>query len=173
MFVIGSYAVPQIQSVNPDINIDTFVFPASNQAEENVLNSGIDLQFCVMADSPNKEAAYEVLDFLLQDENVQLYLDNQNAVPCKNGDFTLPGVLDGVASYIREGKMVDYQDHHYPTEMSVDAMIQTYLMDGNTDVFLEKFDREWQRYNRDLIIKVQNYEREQEKKVSEGGEEND
>ena len=69
--------------------------------------------------------------------------------------------------------MVDYQDHHYPTEMSVDAMIQTYLMDGNTDVFLEKFDREWQRYNRDLIIKVQNYEREQEKKVSEGGEEND
>ena len=47
MFVIGSYAVPQIQSVNPDINIDTFVFPASNQAEENVLNSGIDLQFCV------------------------------------------------------------------------------------------------------------------------------
>lgn len=173
MFVIGSYAVPQIQSVNPDINIDTFVFPASNQAEENVLNSGIDLQFCVMADSPNKEAAYEVLDFLLQDENVQLYLDNQNAVPCKNGDFTLPGVLDGVASYIREGKMVDYQDHHYPTEMSVDAMVQTYLMDGNTDVFLEKFDREWQRYNRDLIIKVQNYEKEQEKKVSEGGEEND
>lgn len=171
MFVIGSYAVPQIQSVNPDINIDTFVFPASNQAEENVLNSGIDLQFCVMADSPNKEAAYEVLDFLLQDENVQLYLDNQNAVPCKNGDFTLPGVLDGVASYIREGKMVDYQDHHYPTEMAVDAMIQTYLMEGDTDAFLAKFDREWQRYNRDLILKVQNYEKEQERKASEGGEE--
>lgn len=48
MFVIGSYAVPQIKSVNPDMNIDSFVFPASNNAEENVLNSGNDLQFSIM-----------------------------------------------------------------------------------------------------------------------------
>lgn len=168
MFVIGSYAVPQIQSVNPDMNIDTFVFPASNQAEENVLNSGIDLQFSVMADSPNKEAAYEVLDFLLQDENVQIYLDNQNAIPCKNGEFKLPSMLDGVTDYIKEGKMVDYQDHHYPTEMAVDAMIQTYLMEQDTDAFLERFDREWQRYNRDLIEKVRKAEKERENSYSEG-----
>lgn len=169
MFVIGSYAVPQIQSVNPEMNIDTFVFPASNQAEENVLNSGIDLQFSVMADSPNKEAAYEVLDFLLQDENVQIYLDNQNAIPCKNGEFKLPSMLDGVTDYIKEGKMVDYQDHHYPTEMAVDAMIQTYLMEQDTDAFLERFDREWQRYNRDLIEKVRKAEKERENSDSEGG----
>lgn len=54
--------------------------------------------------APEKEAAYEVLDFLLADENVQAYLDNQNAVPCKNGDFKLPSMLDGVADYIKEGK---------------------------------------------------------------------
>ena len=47
MYVIGSYAVPQIKSVNPDINVDSFVFPASNHAEENVLNSGNDLQWSV------------------------------------------------------------------------------------------------------------------------------
>lgn len=160
MFVIGSYAVPQIQSVNPDINIDSFVFPASNDAEQNVLNSGIDLQFSIMKDCPNKEAAYEVLDFLLKDENIQAYLDNQNAIPCKNGDFKLPSMLDGVSQYIKDGKMVDYQDHHYPTEMSVDAMIQTYLMEQDTDAFLARFDQSWQRYNRDLIAKVQAYEQE-------------
>ena len=44
---IGSYAVPQIQSVNPDMEIDSFVFPGSDKKEENTLNSGIDLQFCV------------------------------------------------------------------------------------------------------------------------------
>ena len=48
MFTIGSYAVPQIKSVNPDIDIDTFVLPASDSAQENVLNSGIDLQFSIM-----------------------------------------------------------------------------------------------------------------------------
>ena len=163
MFVIGSYAVPQIKSVNPDMNIDSFVFPASNNAEENVLNSGNDLQFSVMKDCKHKEEAYEVLRFFMEDENVQSYIDDQSAVPCKKGDFELPSMLDGMKEYINEGKLVDYQDHHYPSEMSVDAMIQTYLLDDSenaTDKFLKKFDTEWVRYNRDLIQKVQDYEKE-------------
>lgn len=160
MFPIGSYAVPQIQSVNPDINIDSFVMPASNDPDQNVLNSGNDLQFSVMAECEHKEEVYEVLDFLLEDKNLQAYIDDQNAIPCKEGDFDLAPMLDGMKSYIEEGKVVDYQDHHYPSEMSVDAMIQTYLLDDSenaTDTFLEKFDREWARYNRDLIQKVQDY----------------
>ncbi|MBS6194374.1 MAG: extracellular solute-binding protein [Clostridiales bacterium] len=163
MFAIGSYAVPQIRSVNPEMNIDSFVFPASNDAERNVLNSGNDLQFSIMKDCENKEAAYEVLNFLLEDENVQMYIDDQSAVPCKKGDFTLPSMLDGMTDYIVEGKLVDYQDHHYPSEMSVDAMIQTFLLDEDenaVDTFLKRFDTEWVRYNRDLIQKVQEYEKE-------------
>ncbi len=42
MYTIGSYAIPQIQTVNPDMEIDSFVMPASNNKEENKLNSGID-----------------------------------------------------------------------------------------------------------------------------------
>ncbi len=160
MYMIGSYAVPQIKSVNPDMNIDSFVYPASNNKEENVLTSGVDLQFCVMNDCPNKEAAYEVLRFLLKDENVQAYMDDQNAVPCKMGDFTLAPMLDGMKEYIEEEKVTDYQDHFYPSEMAVDAMIQTYLLDGDTKKFLKKFDEAWVRYNRDLIDKVQKYESE-------------
>ncbi len=161
MYVIGSYAISQIKSVNPDMNIDSFVLPASNNAEENVLNSGNDLMFCVMEDCEHKEEAYEVLRFLLEDENIQLYLDDQSAVPCKEGDFDLPVELDGMLEYINSGNVADYQDHHYPSEMSVDAMIQTYLLDDGEDAlttFLEKFDTEWVRYNRDIIAKVQAYE---------------
>ena len=36
MFAIGSYAVPQIKSVNPEMDIDSFVMPGSNNKEENV-----------------------------------------------------------------------------------------------------------------------------------------
>lgn len=160
MFMIGSYAVPQIKSVNPDLNIDSFVYPASNNPEDNILTSGIDLQFCVMKDCPNKEAAYEVLRFLLEDENIQAYMDNQNSIPCKEGTFTLATMLNGMKEYIEEGKVTDFQDHFYPSEMAVDALIQTYLLDGDTDKFLKKFDEEWLRYNRDLIEKVQKYEAE-------------
>lgn len=163
MYVIGSYAVPQIKSVNPDMNVDSFVFPVNESEADNVLNSGIDLQFCVMNTCENKEAAYEVLRFLYEDETIQIYLDNQNAIPCKEGDFTLPSMLDGMKPYIDAGRMADYQDHHYPSEMSVDAMIQTFLLDQDADAvdtFLARFDKDWTRYNRDLIRKLQDYNEE-------------
>lgn len=161
MYVIGNYAIPQIKSVNPDMNIGSFVFPASSNADENVLNSGNDLMFCIMEDCENKEAAYEVLRFLLEDENVQIYLDDQSAVPCKKGDFPIVYELEDMSEYINNGIVADYQDHHYPTEMAVDAMIQTYLLDDSDDAldtFLERFDTEWIRYNRDIIAKVQKYQ---------------
>lgn len=160
MYPIGSYAAPQILSVNPDLNLDSFVMPASDSSDGNTLNSGIDLQFCVMADSPNKEAAYEVLDFLYADENIQKYIDAQTAIPCKEGDFKLPSILDGMTTYILEGNMTDYQDHYYPSEMAVDAQIQTFLLQKDVDAFLSKFDTDWLRYNRDIIRLVQDYEKE-------------
>lgn len=161
MYPIGSYAVPQILSVNPDMNIDSFPFPANENEADNVLNSGIDLQFSVMKESKNKEAAYEVLRFLLEDETVQIYLDDQGGISCKEGEFSLPSFLNGMEQYIKDNRMSDYHDHHYPSEMSVDALIQTYLMDSSAnsaDTFLDRFDNEWVRYNRDLIAKVKKYE---------------
>lgn len=161
MYTIGSYAIPQIKSVNPDMNIGSFVFPANEDADKNVLNSGNDLMFCVMKDCKNKEAAYEVLSYMLEDENVKKYLNAQSAVPCKKGDFEITPELEEMRDYIENGIVADYQDHHYPSEMSVDAMIQTYLMNDSadaTDTFMKRFDKEWIRYNRDVVAKVKAYE---------------
>ncbi len=160
MYPIGSYAVPQIQSVNPDINIDSFVMPASDDPAENTLNSGIDLGFCVTAACEDKEAAFEVLDFLYEDENIQAYIDDQNSISCKEGDYELAPMLDGMTEYIESGNMTDYQDHYYPSEMAVDAILQTYVIDQDTDAFLARFDKDWARYNRDTIRAVQEYEEE-------------
>ncbi len=158
MYPIGSYAVPQILSVNPDMNIDSFVMPASDSSGGNTLNSGIDLQFCITEACENKEAAYEVLDFLFADENIQAYADAQNAIPCKEGDFKLASMLDGMKEYIEAGKMADFHDHYYPTEMSADALLQTFLIEKDVNGFLKTFDKNWQRYNRDIIRKVREYE---------------
>ena len=129
------------------------------------MNSGIDLQFCVMKNCKDKEAVYEVLRFLYEDEIVQVYLDNQGGVACKEGDFEIPAELEGMKKYIEDDRMADFQDHHYPSEMSVDAMIQTFLLDNSksaADTFLKRFDTDWKRYNRDLIRKVQQYQEKEE-----------
>lgn len=161
MYTIGSYAVPQIKSVNPDMDIDSFVMPGNDDKDGNILNSGVDLQFCVTKECKNKEAAYEVLDFFLEHDSVQKYLDDQNAVPCLDEEFDLVPMLDGMKDYITAGKMLDYQDHSYPSEMAVDAQIQTFLLNQDVDAFLQKFDKDWKRYNRDIIRKVEDYEAKQ------------
>lgn len=161
MYIIGNYAVPQIKSVNPDMNIGSFTYPATENDDDNILVSGVDLQFCITEACPNKKAAYEVLDFLLQDDTIQGYLDSQDAVPCKTGDFKLSPILDGVAEKLETGKVADYQDHHYPSEMTADALIQTYLLDDSANAkakFLKNFDTQWVRYNRDLIQQVKEYD---------------
>lgn len=161
MFAIGSYAIPQIKSVNPDMQIGLFTFPANDAEEDNVLNSGIDLQFCVMNQTEYPEEVYEVLRYLYEDETIQIYLDEQGGLACKTGDFELPSELEDIRSYIENSRMADFQDHHYPSEMAVDAMIQTFLLDDSehaADTFLNKFDNEWKRYNRDLIRRVKEYQ---------------
>ena len=165
MYTIGSYAISQIKSVNPDMNIGTFTFTANEKEADNVLNSGIDVQFCVMKSCENKEAAYEVLRFLYRDDTIRTYLSEQGGIACKQGDFPLSSELEGVSSYVVSNRMADFQDHHYPSEMSVDAMIQTYLLDdsaGAKETFLNKFDKDWKRYNRDLIWKIQQYNEKDE-----------
>lgn len=142
------------------MNIDSFVTPGNDDPEKNTLNSGVDLMFAVTAACEHKEEAYEVLDFLMEDENIQAYIDDQNAVPCKEGDFDLAPMLDGMQSYIESGNMTDYQDHYYPSEMAVDAQIQTLIINKDVDAFLAKFDKDWQRYNRDIIREVQEYNEE-------------
>ena len=164
MYTIGSYAVPQIKSVNPDMNINSFTFPANESKKDNVLNSGIDLNFSVMKESSEKkDAIYEVLSFLYEDETIQIYLDDQGGITCKEGNFKVPNEIRGMRDYIEAGKVADFHDHHYPSEMSVDALIQTFLMDERDEVvktFLKRFDSEWERYNRDLIRKVKEYYKE-------------
>ena len=160
MYAIGSYAVPQILSVNPEMNIDSFVMPGNEDPSENTLNSGVDLMFAVTEACENKDAALEVIDFLLEDENIQAYIDDQNAIPCKTGDFQLASELDGMTSFIEAGNMTDYQDHYYPSEMAADALIQTFLINEDVDEFLSDFDTRWQRYNRDIIREVQEYNEE-------------
>ncbi len=157
MYPIGSYAIPQILSVNPEMDVGSFVMPANNDPQTNVLNSGIDLQFCVMKDSKVKEECYRVLEFLQRDENVQRYINSQISVPCKQGDFELNKALSNLKDHIDSNMLQDYPDHHYPSELGADALIQTYLITGDLERFLDTFDKDWIRFNQDNIRKLKEY----------------
>ena len=53
MYAIGSYAVPQIQSVNPDINIDSFHVPGKRQGRRQ--RAELWCRLAVLCDERNQE----------------------------------------------------------------------------------------------------------------------
>lgn len=161
MYPCGSFAVPQILSVNPDMNIGLFAMPAAANPDDRLVVSGVDLCWnMTVANENHREQVYEVIDFLSEPENLQTYIDDQKAIPCTEGDFTLDPLFDDILEFIDEGKLIDYPDHSYPSSMACDAKLQTFLIEGDVDQFLEDWDTDWQRYNKSVIRKVQAAEEE-------------
>lgn len=156
MFPCGSFAVPQILSANPDMNVGLFAMPAADNPEDRLVVSGVDLCWnMTVANEDHREQVYEVIDFLNEPDNLQTYCDDQKAIPCIEGDFTLDPLFDDIQEFLDAGKVIDYPDHSYPSGMACDARLQAFLMDGDVDAFLENWDSLWQRYNKTVIRKVQ------------------
>ena len=156
MYPCGSFAVPQILSVNPEMNIGLFPMPACDNPDDRSVVSGVDLCWnMTVANEDHREAIYEVIDFLSEQDNLQMYIDDQKAVPCTEGDFTLDPLFDDIQEFLDEGKLLDYPDHSYPSSMACDAKLQTFLIEKDVDSFLETWDTDWQRYNKAVIRKVQ------------------
>ena len=158
MFPCGSFAVPQILGANPDMNIGLFAMPASDDPDDRIVVSGVDLCWnMTTANEDHRELVYEVIDFLNQPESLQIYIDDQKAIPCIEGDFTLDPLFDDIQEFLDEGKVIDYPDHSYPSGMACDAQLQAFLLDGDVDAFLANWDNLWQRYNKTVIRKYNEY----------------
>lgn len=158
MFPCGSFAVPQILGANPEMNIGLFAMPASDDPDDRIVVSGVDLCWnMTTANENHREQIYEVIDFLNKPENLQTYIDDQKAIPCTEGDFTLDPLFDDIQEFLDEGKVIDYPDHSYPSGMACDAQLQAFLMDGDVDAFLANWDDLWQRYNKTVIRKYNEY----------------
>ena len=158
MFPCGSFAVPQILGANPEMNIGLFAMPASDDPDDRIVVSGVDLCWnMTTANEDHREQIYEVIDFLNKPENLQTYSDDQKAIPCIEGDFTLDPLFDDIQEFLDEGKVIDYPDHSYPSGMACDAQLQAFLLDGDVDAFLANWDNLWQRYNKTVIRKYNEY----------------
>ena len=151
MYLQGSYALPAILNVNPDANLGMFPLPATNNVEENKLVSGVDVYFAIPKESKNKEDAIKFINFMLRKENAQKYIDEQRAFSTIKEVNQEDATFDTLKEYFEESKVVDFQDHFYPGELPASDLIQTYLLDNDKDKFLNTFQKEWEKANREYM----------------------
>ena len=128
-----------------------FPLPASNNEEENKLVSGVDVYFAITKDSKNKEESIRFINFLLEEENAKTYIDEQSAFSAVKGVVQEDSKFEVFDEFFENSRVVDFQDHYYPAELPASDMIQTYLLDGDKNKFLNNFQKEWLKANRQYI----------------------
>lgn len=140
MMINGNWAIPEFTKVNPDIDVDMFAFPSTNDPTKNTVTSGIDVAFAISASSPNKKTAEEFLAFLVRPENAQTYVDEQFAFPAVKGASQNNRTVDGVKADIAAGKVSNFPDHYYPSGFDLASILSQFAlnykngMDNDTNI---------------------------------------
>ncbi len=154
MFLQGNWALPVILQTNPDANIGMFVLPVTENEEDNHMTTQIDLMFSLFRTTEHKEECMRFIEFLTEEDSMQQYMDEQTAVPAIEGEFTYAKQLDEVKHYFEEEDLVMSAQSVYNAAIPYAELVQTYLIDGDKDNFLNRIDKEWQKANKDIIRKL-------------------
>ncbi|MBJ2119505.1 extracellular solute-binding protein [Arthrobacter sp. MSA 4-2] len=146
MYLQGSYAIPAIRAANPDANIGSFPYPASNDPAETVVVSGVDVGISIGRDTEHPEEARKFTEFLLSQEVVEAYAKEQSAFsPLKASPPSEDPALEGLAPYFTEGRLIGFIDHQIPSSLPLAPLLQEFVLGGSTEDLLASLDNEWNK----------------------------
>jgi raffinose/stachyose/melibiose transport system substrate-binding protein len=145
MLLLGSYAVPQIRSFEPDFTVGSFAFPATDDPASTTLVSGVDVVITAAADGAHPEESQRFIDFLMQRDDVAQYAAEQVAIPAVEGLENDDPALRGVQPYIDQERLVGFTDHQFIPAIPLAQVLQQYLIDGDVDAALAALDGSWDK----------------------------
>ncbi|MFC0187278.1 ABC transporter substrate-binding protein [Fictibacillus aquaticus] len=147
MYLQGVWAIPEIVKANPDINLGIFPMPVTNNPEENKLVSGVDVMLAIDEESDHQKEAEKFIQFLLEKENVQTYVDEQSAFSAIKDVYQEDPKLEGIKENFEKGTITSFPDHYYPQGMNAANILQEFLIGKKTnkEEFLKKMDKEWDK----------------------------
>lgn len=140
MLLLGSYAVPKIRSFEPKFTVGSFALPATNDPAQTSLVSGVDILLAAGAGGAHPEESQRFIDLLMQPEVVQEYAEARVAIPTLGGSSNDDAALAGVQSYIDQERLVGFFDHQFIPAIPLGPLVQQFVLDRDTDVFLSGLD---------------------------------
>lgn len=133
MLINGTWAIPEVQKANPDMKVSLFALPASNDVAKNRVTSGVDVMFMVGKDTENQKESKDFIEFLLQKEQAERYIDNQFAFSAQKGVKQLNPSLRNVSPMIEDGQVTDFIDHFLPNGYDIAALLSEFALNQNKE----------------------------------------
>ena len=144
MLMQGIWAVNPILGVNPDVNLGIFPYPGTDDPDDRLLVSGVDVVVTMGTDGPHQEQAQRFIDYLFQPEVIEAFAASQNMVPSvEAAELSDSAAIQSVAPWFEEGRITGFIDHQVPPGIPLDATVQEALFTGDAQSALATLDREW------------------------------
>ncbi len=144
MLLQGIWAINPVKGINPDIKAAIFPYPATDDPEDRLLVSGVDVVVTMGENTPHKEEALRFIDYLFQKDVIEEFAESQKMVPSvKGAELSDDPALQSVKPYFDEGKITGFIDHQIPPSIPLAAIDQQFLFSGDAQAALATLDSEW------------------------------
>ncbi|NWL89242.1 MULTISPECIES: ABC transporter substrate-binding protein [unclassified Paenibacillus] len=145
MYIQGVWAIPEILKANPNVELGVFPFPATNDEAKNKVISGVDTLLAISKNTKHSEEAKKFIDFMLQPDNIQFFIDQQKAFSAVKGVTQSDPSVEGFNAAFESGAIEDFSDHYIPSAVKADTIIQGFLQKKDIDAYVKQFDTEWDK----------------------------
>lgn len=144
-YIMGNWVIPELLRINPQLEIGTFPLPVSNTPEENKLISGVDVALAISDSSKHKDEALQFIEFLLRDDIVEYYIDEQRTFSALKDVYQEMPVFEGIQPNFEHERITSFVDHYYPSGLGHDGIIQELYIQKDIDSALKRLDSEWDK----------------------------
>jgi len=146
MLLQGIWATNPIKQVNPDIEMGIFPYPATDDPDDRLLVSGVDVVFTMGKNNPNEEAAMRFIEYAFQKDVIEDFAASQNMVPSVEGaELSDDPALQSVKPFFDDGRITGFIDHQIPPSIPLIPIDQEFLFNGNAQAALAALDNEWRK----------------------------
>ncbi len=140
---LGTYALPQIRSVQKGLDLGFAQLPATDDADKQVLVAGDDVMLTIGATTRHPKEAMKFVNFLMSEKNLNAYAKAQSAItPLKKTYFGDPAI-NTVRKFYTSGRLADFDDHFIPASIPLGGYVQTLITSKNVDRFLNQMQSDW------------------------------
>lgn len=144
MYMQGVWAMNPIKQANPDIDAGIFPYPVTDNPDDRVLVSGVDVAVMIGRDTPHMEEAQRFVEFLFRPEIIERFAQSQNMIPSVEGAaWSDDPALQSVKPFFDAGRVAGFIDHQVPGSIPLDALVARGLMENDPAATLQRLDSEW------------------------------
>lgn len=147
MYLQGNWAISDIKKTNPNIKLGMFPLPATNDIAKNKITSGVDVLLAVTKNSKHPTEAKKFIEYMLQKNNAQKYINDQFAFSAIKGVNQKDESVSDVSDSFKTGKIGSFPDHYYPTGLDTASIVQGFLTKKDKTAFLKQLDKEYDKNN--------------------------